>query len=139
MSCIPELTKKLRARGYRITPQRLVILQALHEGGHLSPLQIYDRVHETGISEPTVYRTLDFLYSNGIVSIATRGNGHMTYELSGDSHHHIICRSCGDQLEIASQLLEPAISLIERETGYQLIASHLTFLGLCPKCNSISK
>ena len=59
MSCIPQLTQTLRARGYRMTPQRLSILQALHDGGHLSPTQIYERVHQTGMTETTVYRTLD--------------------------------------------------------------------------------
>ena len=43
MSCIPRLSKMLRSRGYRMTPQRLSILQALHDSGHLSPAQIYER------------------------------------------------------------------------------------------------
>jgi Fur family ferric uptake transcriptional regulator len=134
LSCTPQLTQLLRRRGYRMTPQRLAILQALHDGGHLSPAQIYERVHQTGMTETTVYRTLEFLAENGILLVADRRNGHLAYELCGESHHHIICRACGAQMEIASAWLEPVISRVEKDTGYRLSAGHLTFFGLCPEC-----
>jgi len=133
MSCIPRLSKMLRSRGYRMTPQRLSILQVLHDGGHLSPAQIFERVQQTGMTETTVYRTLEFLARNGVVLVADRGN-----ELAGNSHHHIICSNCGAQMEIDPALLTPAISQIEGKTGYRLTASHLTFYGLCPECISKS-
>jgi Fur family ferric uptake transcriptional regulator len=138
LSCTSQLTQILRARGYRMTPQRLAILQALHEGGHLSPAQIYERVHRTGMTEATVYRTLEFLAENGILLVADRGNGHLAYELSSESHHHIICRTCGAQMGVDPALLVPAISQIESETGYRLSAGHLTFFGLCPECQPTS-
>jgi Fur family transcriptional regulator, ferric uptake regulator len=134
MTCIPRHSQTLRSRGYRMTPQRIAILQALHDGGHLSPAQIYERVRQTGMTETTVYRTLDFLASNGILLVANRGNGHLAYELSGASHHHLICRACGAQMEVDAALLAPAIGRIEGETGYSLDAGHLTLFGLCPVC-----
>jgi Fur family ferric uptake transcriptional regulator len=139
MSCTPRLTQMLRERGFRMTPQRLAILQALHDGGHLSPAQIFERVHQTGMTEATVYRTLEFLAGNGILLVANRGNGHLAYELSGESHHHVICRTCGTQMEIDPALFAPAISQMENETGYRLNAGHLTFFGLCPKCQPDSQ
>jgi len=80
LSCIPKHTQTLRARGYRMTPQRLSILQALHEGGHLSPGQVYERTRATGMTETTVYRTLEFLAENGVVNPTQIGGGHLTYE-----------------------------------------------------------
>jgi Fur family ferric uptake transcriptional regulator len=139
MSCLATHSKTLRERGYRMTSQRLAILQALHDGGHLSPAQIYDRVHLTGMTEATVYRTLEFLAGNGILLVADRGNGHLAYELSGESHHHLICRSCGAQMELEPALLAPTINRVEKETGYRLNAGHLTFFGLCPECKSDSQ
>lgn len=139
MTCIPRHTQTLRSRGYRMTPQRIAILQALHDGGHLSPAQVFERVRQTGMTEATVYRTLKFMAGNGILLVANRGNGHLAYELSGESHHHIICRTCGAQMEVDPALLTPAISRIESETGYRLNASHLTFFGLCPKCQPSSQ
>ena len=134
MSCTPRLSQMLRSRGYRMTPQRLAILQALHDGGHLSPAQIFERVQQTGMTEATVYRTLEFLAGNGILLVADRRNGHLAYELSGESHHHIICRTCGAQMEVDPTLITGAISQMEKETGFRLNAGHLTFFGLCPEC-----
>jgi Fur family ferric uptake transcriptional regulator len=126
----------LRERGYRMTTQRLTILQALHEGGHLSPAEIYQNVRQAGMTEATVYRILEFLAINGVVMVADRGNGHLAYELSGESHHHLNCRSCGKEVEIDPGLLEPAIKRIEEESGFHLNARHLTFFGLCSDCQS---
>jgi Fur family transcriptional regulator, ferric uptake regulator len=134
LSCIPQLTQRLRACGYRMTPQRLAILQALHDGGHLSPAQIYERVHQTGMTETTIYRTLEFLAGNGVVSSAQIGGGHLTYELAGHSHHHLVCRGCGAQVDLEPDMLHSAISRLERQTGYQVDDGHLTFFGLCPVC-----
>ena len=139
MSCIPHLSEMLRARGYRMTPQRFAILQALHAGGHLTPAQIFQGVRQNGMTEATVYRTLEFLAGNGILLVADRGNGHLAYELSGESHHHLICRACGAQMEVNPVFLASAISQIENETGYHLNAGHLTFFGLCPECKPNSQ
>ena len=139
MSCIPLHTKLLRSRGYRMTPQRLAILQALHDGGHLSPGQIYERIHAIGMTETTVYRTLEFLARNGVVHPTQVSGGHLTYELAGHDHHHLVCRVCGAQLNLEPDSFNDAISLIEHQTGYQVDAGHLTFFGLCPECRSNSQ
>jgi len=135
MSCIPQHTETLRARGYRMTHQRLSILQALHAGGHLSPGQIYERIRAVGMTETTVYRTLEFLVENGVVNPAQVGGGHLTYELAGHNHHHLVCRACGTQVDLEPASLQQAISQLERQTGYQVDAGHLTFFGLCPECS----
>jgi Fur family ferric uptake transcriptional regulator len=139
ISCIRQHTQTLRARGYRMTSQRLSIMQALHDGGHLSPGQIYERIHAHGMTETTVYRTLDFLARNGIVHPTQVGGGHLAYELAGHDHHHLVCRVCGTQLDLASDAFNTAVSQIERQTGYQIEAGHLTFFGLCPECKSNSQ
>ena len=70
MSCASEYTPQLRARGFRMTSQRLAILHVLHhEGRHLSQAEIYKQARRqlAGLTEPTVYRTLEFLAQNGLV------------------------------------------------------------------------
>ncbi len=138
MSCIPRLTRMLRQRGFRMTPQRLAILEALHEGGHLSPAEVFAHVAHTGLTETTVYRTLDFLAENDILLVANRGNGHLAYELTGGHHHHLLCRACGAQVEIEPQLLQPLFEQLHDQTGFKVDAGHITFRGLCPTCQSNS-
>jgi len=137
MSCADEYTPKLRARGYRMIPQRLAILHVLHHsGGHLSPAEVYERAlaQLPSLTEPTVYRTLEFLAENGLARPAHMGNGHLVYEIARHEHHHLKCRVCGSELEVEHTLLKSMYQKLETESGYKLTDSHLTFFGLCPNC-----
>ncbi len=137
MTCTPQhLTQQIREKGFRITPQRVAILNALHAaGGHLSPTEIYQQIHDSapGLTEPTIYRTLEFLYQQGLV-YASQSNGRVEYEIANHDHHHLLCRVCGGQIEIGPNELTQLYQHLEQSTGYQLTSSHLTFVGLCPAC-----
>lgn len=139
MSCAEEYTPQLRARGYRMTPQRLAILHVLHHSGkHLTPAQIYEKASKEleSLTEPTVYRTLEFLAENGLARAAHLGNGHLAYEIAGHEHHHLKCRTCGNEMEVEHALLAKLYRQLESATGYRLTDSHVTFFGICPNCQS---
>jgi Fe2+ or Zn2+ uptake regulation protein len=137
MSCASDYAPQLRSRGYRITPQRMAILHVLrHSGKHLSPRDVYKKAKQDfpSLTEPTVYRTLGFLAKNGLARPAQVGNGRLRYELAEDDHHHIVCRACGGAVEVEHQLLESLYRKMESSSGYKRIDSHVTFFGVCPKC-----
>jgi Fur family transcriptional regulator, ferric uptake regulator len=128
---------QLRQRGYRLTPQRLVIMQILEEdGGHLSPGEIFERALKRmpGLTETTVYRTLDFLARNGLVLVAHVGDGRLVYEIAGHNHHHLICHECGMSVQIDHHLLETLYTQFSEQTGFTIDHWHVTFFGLCPGC-----
>ena len=85
MTCSNQYTSQLRARGFRMTPQRMAILHVLHhEGTHLSPTEVFAHAKEAipGLTEATVYRTLEFLAENGLARPAHMGSGHLVYEIA---------------------------------------------------------
>lgn len=137
MTCSAEYAPELRARGYRMTPQRMAILHVLHHSGkHLSPTDVYEQAREElpRITETTVYRTLEFLVENGLVRPAHKGNGHLVYEIARHEHHHLKCRNCGNEMEVEHTLLTKLYHQLESASGYRLTDSHVTFFGLCPNC-----
>ena len=137
MTCASEYAPALRARGFRMTSQRMAILHVLHHSGaHLSPTEIYKKARRDApsLTEPTVYRTLEFLAKNQVVMPAHVGNGKLVYEIAGRNHHHLICQSCGKSFEVQPEALEPMIRQLEQSSGYRFINSHVTFFGICPKC-----
>jgi Fe2+ or Zn2+ uptake regulation protein len=137
MSCASEYAPQLRARGFRMTPQRMAILHVLrHSGKHLSPSQVYKQAKRDlpGLTEPTVYRTLDFLAENGLARPARTADGHLTYEIAGEDHHHLVCRVCGDEMEVEHSVLDSLYRTLESTSGYLHIDRHMTFFGVCPKC-----
>ena len=137
MTCGSQYAPQLRARGFRMTSQRLAILHVLcHAETHLSPSEIYKQAKQDfpSLTEPTVYRTLEFLAENGLARPAHTGNGHLRYEIAGNDHHHLVCRLCGDEMEVEHTLLETLYQKLESTTGYLRIDSHMTFFGICPAC-----
>lgn len=139
MSCAADYAPQLRARGFRMTPQRMAILHVLrHDGTHLSPAEVYKRARKEmpSLTEPTVYRTLEFLAENGMIRSSHSGSGHLTYEIAGEDHHHVVCRICGSEIEVEHTLLENLYRKLETTSGYRNIDSHVTFFGVCPKCQT---
>jgi Fe2+ or Zn2+ uptake regulation protein len=129
----------LRAQGYRLTPQRLAILRVLREAGqHLTPLEVCQRAQQTmpGLTEATVYRSLGFLADNGLILAAHVGSGQLVYEIAGHDHHHVICRACGQMVEIEHDVLTALFAQLKEQTGYEIDSLHTTFFGLCPACQA---
>ncbi|MDO8753838.1 MAG: Fur family transcriptional regulator [Anaerolineales bacterium] len=137
MTCAADYAPDLRARGYRMTPQRMAILHVLHHSGeHLSPAEVYEQAHKelTGLTETTVYRTLEFLAENGLARPTHIGNGHLVYEIARHEHDHLICRNCGKAIEVEHSSLKNMYQKLESTSGYKLTDSHVTFFGLCSDC-----
>ncbi len=120
----------------------MAILHVLHHAEtHLSPTQVFQLASKElpGLTEPTVYRTLEFLAQNGVIRTAYTRHGHAAYQIAGEPHHHLVCRVCGRQIDVDHSLLERVYRTLESSTGYRRIESHLTFLGVCPKCRAMPR
>lgn len=136
MSCTQQISDQIRARGFRLTPQRLTILQVLkHSGQHLTPIEVYAIARQDipGLTETTVYRTLEFLSENGM-ALAAHIGGRQVYQFNEHEHHHVICQKCGSEVEVGHSELAELYKQMEQLTGYRLTTAHLTFFGLCPQC-----
>jgi Fur family ferric uptake transcriptional regulator len=139
MTCGSYLIDQLHTRGFRMTPQRMAILHTLRRsGGHFSPTEVFERTRrdQPGLTEATVYRTLEFLADNGFALAAHVGNGKLVYELTEENHHHLICRTCGKTVAVEFAALAGLYEQLNTSTGYQLDSSHVTLFGLCPGCQS---
>ena len=130
---------ELRARGHRLTPRRLTVVEVLaecqrHVTGDEILLEVQTRHPST--NKTTVYRTLELLSDLGFVAVTNLGSGRLEYELLGRPHHHLVCERCGARVEVEDDLLEPLrISLMERY-GYTTTLDHFALFGVCPACRS---
>ncbi len=133
-----ESHQLIRKRGYRLTPQRQLILDALHEAdGHCTPEEIYTRVHakSSAVNRTTVYRTLEFLVRLGLVSTAHVQDNQTIYELASEEpHHHLVCQQCDKVVQIDHQLVESTFSDLEEQTGFTISTDHLVLFGVCKQC-----
>jgi Fur family transcriptional regulator, ferric uptake regulator len=103
---------ELRARGFRLTPQRQLVLEAVVHLGHATPDEIAEQVRRTasGVNISTVYRTLELLEELGLVTHTHLGHGAPTYHAAEDADHlHLVCRVCGGIEEVAPDVVEESV------------------------------
>ena len=142
MSHHTGLVESVRKRGYRMTPQREMILDAIHDEGHITADDIFQRVRakSPAVNLATVYRTLELLKELGIVTAIDTGEGCVHYELAGElPHHHLVCEGCGHILELDRDVLLPLEDELCRRYGFTVNFNHLALFGTCPKCQKPKK
>jgi Fur family ferric uptake transcriptional regulator len=135
---IHEYAERLRRMRVRVTPQRLLVLQALStHGGHMTAEEILQWAARRypAINLATIYRTLDLLTSLGLVAQTDLGSGAAYFELVGDDpHHHLVCEQCGAVTQLDDALLLPLRDALLREYGFAANPRHLAVFGLCRVC-----
>lgn len=139
MTISSELAGVLRSRGLRLTAQRQLVLQAVYTLGHATPDQVHAEVAKTaaGVNITTVYRTLELLEELGLVTHAHLSHGAPTYHALGeDQHAHLVCRVCGDVLEMPPNLLEPLARRLAADSGFIIDVGHVALFGLCAGCGA---
>ena len=134
--------ERLRAQGYRITPQRQLVLEAVTRLGHGTPEEILAEVQRqaSGVNLSTVYRTLDVLEEVGLVTHAHIGHGAPTFHSVDDEVHiHLVCRRCDAVESVDADLAEPFIAALDRTRGFATDISHMTIQGVCRSCREASR
>jgi len=133
-----HLNQALQDLGYRLTPQRLMVLEMIAEStDHISAEDIYDRVRACypHINISTIYRTLELLKQLGLVTVTDMGDGRISYHYADRGHHHhLICHRCGARLELDESLLGPLKKTLMKECGFQADLRHLAIFGRCRAC-----
>jgi Fur family ferric uptake transcriptional regulator len=134
MSC----TQVLQAKGYRVTPQRMMVVDALHSAKrHISAEEIFERLRKqypyANIS--TVYRTLELLKELGLAAEISIGDGIVRYHASENSrHHHLVCTKCGKMFDLPEAELVPLQKSISKNHAFKADIHHLAIFGLCSGC-----
>ena len=135
---VAEAKELLRRAGKRVTPQRVLILEAMREaGGHLDADEIYRLVRPKmpRLSLSTVYRTLNMLKEVGLVDELHLGEEHHHYELRHErGHHHLICRGCGKVIEFECPFSEELIRDLSEKYDFEITGIHLDLMGYCAEC-----
>lgn len=132
-----ELAQSLRAKGYRLTPQRQLVLEAVQELGHATPEDVHAWVvrRAEGVNVSTVYRTLELLEDLGLVTHAHLSHGAPTYHPAGGTQHaHLVCHTCGAVKELEPAELTSLVQIVRQRTGFVPDIGHLTVFGDCERC-----
>lgn len=129
--------EKLRGSGYRLTPQRELILRAVEDLGHATPDEVLARVRQqsSAVNVSTVYRTLEVLEQLGLVRHAHLSDRAPTYHsVTEHEHFHLVCRNCHRVVSVDPDVLAPLRERLRDEHAFVVDVGHLTVFGRCEEC-----
>jgi Fur family ferric uptake transcriptional regulator len=128
----------LRAKGYRLTPQRELVLRAVERLGHATPDEVLKEVHaeSQAVNISTIYRNLELLEELGLVRHSHITDRAPTYHsTSMPQHVHLVCRSCHRIIDVTPEEIAPLTAALRENHGFTTDVGHLTVFGTCKECN----
>lgn len=133
-----RIASALREHGYKVTPQRRVVIGAIAASpDHLTPADLYRQLRRNhpGIGLTTIYRTLEILARLELICQLHAGGNCRSYTISApEHHHHIICSGCGEVVDFSGYDISPLEQRLTRETGFEIEGHLLEFIGRCQNC-----
>jgi Fur family ferric uptake transcriptional regulator len=138
MSPCQTFIDSLRSHGYRITPQREMIVEAIaHSGHHINAEEVFAQVQErtSSVNIATVYRTLELLVEQGLASRIDLGEERVMYATYQHGPHiHLVCRQCGQVIDANQDMLSVLNHQLQSEYQFAADLQHISVVGLCSDC-----
>lgn len=134
------IANRLQVSGYRLTPARQAIVEALLDiEGHVSADDLVEVVHGRApqVGRMTVYRTLDLLSTLGLARPVYQGTGAAHYILLADGHHHhLVCSVCDVVIEFDDCVLTEVERMLGERFQFEVQGHLLEFYGRCQNCRN---
>lgn len=133
---VEELAEKLRGSGFRMTPQRQLVLTAVEELGHATPDEVRDHL-DGAVNLSTVYRNLEVLEELGLVRHTHLSDRAPTYHSARAAEHfHLVCRNCRRVTSVPLERVAAFAAQLRTEQGFVADVGHLAVFGECEDCSA---
>ena len=93
------------------------------------------RKRNDNIGLATVYRSLEALKLQGVVSMRTLATGESVYTSIQKDQHHLNCVNCGKSIPIDECPVHQLADELQSSYQFKVYYHTLEFFGLCEKCN----
>ncbi|HZO50217.1 MAG TPA: Fur family transcriptional regulator [Gaiellaceae bacterium] len=129
----------LRAAGYRSGGARRAVVGGLDRlECCVSAQELHERLRASGkrVGIASVYRVLDVLAGEALVTRVDVGDGVARYEAArpdGEHHHHLVCGDCGKVEAFEDEALERELARVAGRLGYA-DAHEVVLRGACASC-----
>ena len=138
MSHCHTITTTLRKRGYRITPQREMVINIIaHTDQHMSAEEIFQQLNTQtqATNLATVYRTLDTLWEEGFACRNDLSEGKIVYAtFKHGPHIHLVCRICDQIIDADPHILTPIGKELRTKYSFEADLQHISIFGICIDC-----
>ncbi len=132
-----SLIAKYKGKGFKLTPQRLAILEFLDGNtSHPTAEDIYRAIKKRfpTLSFATVYNTLQLLKNTCDIWEVTIDPKRRHYDPNTETHHHIGCMECGKIEDVFIDYSKVLTLPKYLSKGFKIKIIHVDFQGLCQVC-----
>lgn len=125
----------LHEHNLKITPQRLGILTLMHRAGHIGieELSVQIKKEFSSISLATLYKNINAMLKNGLISEVKVPNIKSKYEIVKPQHVHLLCQNCGEFIDLDLNM-DTLVNEASSRSHYKLFETNVVLSGLCEKC-----
>ena len=132
-----SIINALRSKGYKATPQRIVVCKiALGSCEHPSVQKIYTDVKKTNptVSLATVYSTLNILKDSGLIQELNFPKGQTRYDPYLEPHINLICLRCGTIQDLDDLASKELVRKATEKVQFTPSAQRIDVYGTCEYC-----
>ncbi len=136
---ISEPADLLREHGLHVTAQRLAVLRAVSTHPHTTADGVAEVAGEEigAISRQAVYDALAVLVEKGLLRRIEPSGSPARYETRvADNHHHLICRDCGDVVDVDCAVGYAPCLTPSDARNYEVDEAEVIYWGRCPECQA---
>jgi Fur family ferric uptake transcriptional regulator len=131
----------LRRHGVQVTAQRLAVLRVVTDHPHstAADIDVDVRAEIGAVSLQAVYDALGTLTEKGLIRRIQPAGSPARYEdRVGDNHHHLICRACGQMVDVDCAIGNTPCLTAADNAGYEIDEAEVIYWGRCPECVAAS-
>lgn len=136
-----EIAETLRKKGYRATPQRILVYEGLWKAGShpsVSDIHRYVTTIDPSISLATVYKNLELFAEIDLVREIGSRESSTRYDPDVDAHINLVCNKCGKIEDYDCVFLDEIAPKLQEQVGFQVQSHHFEVIGLCADCRENS-
>ena len=128
----------LRTAGLRSTAPRRAVVRVLGDHPHQTAAGVAGLLAAAGarVSRQSLHNVLEDLTRTGVVrSIQPLGSAPRYETQVADNHHHLVCRGCGEVVDVPCAAGRPPCLAPASAPGFPVVDhADITWWGLCAGC-----
>ena len=120
-----------------LTKQRQCVLRVIRDSEkHLTANEVFEEARSAlpGISFATVYNSLRYLLTEGLIGEIRLGLDAHRYDANVSRHDHAVCNVCGTIVDLKLALPTHVFERANELTNFEAESIELTIRGRCPGC-----
>jgi len=120
-----------------LTKQRQCVLRVIRDSEkHLTANEVFEEARSAlpGISFASVYNSLRYLLTEGLIGEIRLGLDAHRYDANVSRHDHAVCNVCGTIVDLKLALPTHVFERANELTNFEAESIELTIRGRCPGC-----